>query len=208
MRELADIRNILAPETSAVAWLRQVATSSSGQPIDGDWTRFDFRDLKLVVTAIDLPGPNFMAGRGPFFRIEDGVFSSVAGFEQNPMTGSAAYFELSSENVPTGPIPVFRVIWETLDPPYVSRQGDANGDGRVDLTDFGTLKANFGKRVDRWMVADFSGNGVVDGNDFEVLQNNFGWSESAAVPEPSALWLALLGTSVASAARACRSRRR
>ncbi len=51
--------------------------------------------------------------------------------------------------------------------------GDANGDGRVDLTDFGILKANFGKGSG-WSQGDFDGNGRVDLTDFGLLKNAFG----------------------------------
>ncbi|MFO0897969.1 MAG: hypothetical protein U0836_11145 [Pirellulales bacterium] len=53
------------------------------------------------------------------------------------MMGNAVYFDTSTGNVPAGPVPVFRVTWETLDAPYVSPLGDTNRDGRVDRTDLG-----------------------------------------------------------------------
>ncbi|MFO0899051.1 MAG: right-handed parallel beta-helix repeat-containing protein [Pirellulales bacterium] len=51
--------------------------------------------------------------------------------------------------------------------------GDANEDGRIDLTDFGILKANFGQSGG-WTRGDFNGNGRVDLTDFGLLKNAFG----------------------------------
>lgn len=79
------------------------------------------------------------------------------------------------------------------------RYGDFNGDLKVDLTDFGTLKANFGRH-----------GGPADGNtdfdrhvdlsDFGKLKSNFGKTftsegpvHASAVPEPATWTLAVLG---------------
>ncbi|MFO0898682.1 MAG: hypothetical protein U0836_14760 [Pirellulales bacterium] len=67
--------------------------------------------------------------------------------------------------------------------------GDANGDGHVDLNDFGTLKANFGTGQTR-AQGDFNGDAKVDLNDFGILKANFGKQGAvAAVPEPTGLCL-------------------
>jgi hypothetical protein len=168
-----------------------VATSSeTPQQVDGGWTRFSFRDLKLPVFSERL----FEGGAGPSFRIQDGSFSIVKGFTQdpNPPLGSAQYFEVDTGIVPQGPVPVFRVIWETLDAPYVLRLGDANRDDVVNLTDFGLFKKHLGSRVDPFTVADFNGDGAVNGPDFTILRDNFGWKASAAAPEPATGLLASL----------------
>ncbi|MFO0898484.1 MAG: Ig-like domain-containing protein [Pirellulales bacterium] len=51
--------------------------------------------------------------------------------------------------------------------------GDVNGDGKVDLSDFGALKANFGTG-DSLAEGDLDGNGKVDLSDFGILKANFG----------------------------------
>ena len=86
--------------------------------------------------------------------------------------------------------------------------GDANGDGVVDLTDFGILKANFGAGTAR-AQGDFNADGAVDLTDFGVLKDNFGKSgaDSALQPtvqasEPSTGLLSLLaGATVTAVAR-------
>ncbi|MEM7808907.1 MAG: dockerin type I domain-containing protein [Planctomycetota bacterium] len=53
--------------------------------------------------------------------------------------------------------------------------GDANGDGTVDLADFGILRANFGGAdTVGYAEADFNGDVVVDLADFGILRANFG----------------------------------
>ncbi|MFO0900698.1 MAG: sugar-binding protein [Pirellulales bacterium] len=70
--------------------------------------------------------------------------------------------------------------------------GDANADGKVDLTDFGILKANFGAGTTA-AQGDFNGDAKVDLTDFGILKDNFGKSGAAAVPEPSTWLLMALG---------------
>jgi hypothetical protein len=75
--------------------------------------------------------------------------------------------------------------------------GDANRDGKVNLSDFGILKSNFGKNDATWDQGDFDADTKVALGDFGILKTNFGKSSggagSLAVPEPSAWILASLG---------------
>ncbi|MEM7807059.1 MAG: DUF3466 family protein [Planctomycetota bacterium] len=79
--------------------------------------------------------------------------------------------------------------------------GDTDGDGDVDLADFGTLRSNFGLDVTGPGNADFDGDGTVTLADFGILRANFGSSSDLAVidawhatviPEPSSM-LAVIG---------------
>lgn len=71
--------------------------------------------------------------------------------------------------------------------------GDADGNGRTDLGDFGLLKASFGANGATWAQGDFDLDGKISLSDFGVLKENFGATGAAAVPEPSTLALAALG---------------
>ena len=73
----------------------------------------------------------------------------------------------------------------------ISYPGDANLDFKVDLSDFGILKDNFGSGSTR-AQGDFSRDGKVDLGDFGLLKDNFGRG-AATVPEPATGWLLLVG---------------
>jgi hypothetical protein len=75
--------------------------------------------------------------------------------------------------------------------------GDANVDGRVDLSDFNVLAATFGQHG-LWLNGDFNRDGLVNLADFNLFASNFGmtagpagpsggdWAAlAAAVPEPA-----------------------
>ncbi|MEM7807916.1 MAG: hypothetical protein AAF561_07390 [Planctomycetota bacterium] len=73
--------------------------------------------------------------------------------------------------------------------------GDANGDGVVNLADFGILRSEFGQTGDM-LLADFNADMVVNLADFGILRANFGASSdsdsfalmdawAATVPEPA-----------------------
>jgi hypothetical protein len=84
--------------------------------------------------------------------------------------------------------------------------GDANGDGVVDLQDFGLLKDNFGLTEGAtWGQGDFTGDGLIDLQDFGVLKDHFGHTTgdnpvipmSIGIPEPGTLsLLALAGLAI------------
>ncbi|MBN2293799.1 MAG: PEP-CTERM sorting domain-containing protein [Pirellulales bacterium] len=73
--------------------------------------------------------------------------------------------------------------------------GDANGDGSVDVCDLGILAANYGGTSGFWWYeGDFTRDGAVDISDLGILAAYYGTSASIAVPEPSMLFLIVLGT--------------
>jgi hypothetical protein len=84
----------------------------------------------------------------------------------------------------------------------LTRYGDANLDGQVNLSDFNALASNFGGSDKQWIQGDFNYDGIVNLSDFNRLAANFGlqagpdgptpddWAALAAVvPEPSSLGL-------------------
>ncbi|MEM1011449.1 MAG: PEP-CTERM sorting domain-containing protein [Planctomycetota bacterium] len=89
----------------------------------------------------------------------------------------------------------YGVFWEFVeDLPTGGLPGDANGDGTVDLADFGILRSEFGSMGDM-LLADFNGDMTVDLADFGILRANFGTSIpsdiaaldawAASIPEPA-----------------------
>ncbi len=72
--------------------------------------------------------------------------------------------------------------------------GDATLDGVVDVSDFGAWNANKFTSTAAWCSGDFNADGVVDVSDFGAWNaNKFTSSDAAAVPEPAAGALMLLG---------------
>jgi hypothetical protein len=87
----------------------------------------------------------------------------------------------------------------------LTRYGDSNLDGQVNLADFNRLASNFGTG-DTWDEGDFNYDGNVNLADFNRLASNFGQSAAgptvtpedwanlaAAVPEPAGMGLVLAG---------------
>ena len=53
--------------------------------------------------------------------------------------------------------------------------GDANGDGKVDVSDLGILAANYGLAAGAaWTQGDFNNDGKVDVSDLGILAANYG----------------------------------
>lgn len=81
----------------------------------------------------------------------------------------------------------------------LTRTGDANVNGTVNLDDFTALAAGFGVGT-TWDQGDFNYDGAVNLDDFTALAANFGTSAAdvarSSVPEPTALSLLALGAGV------------
>ncbi len=75
-------------------------------------------------------------------------------------------------------------------------EGDTNGDGWVNLSDFGIVKTAFGATGDAAEVGDLTGDGLVDLNDFGQLKVSMARAAAGgavAVPEPAGLVLGAIG---------------
>ena len=140
-----------------------------------------------------------------------GIISNLA----NTTTRGVGYAEASA----LGSIPaIFGDVDDTTVLVRLTRYGDADLIGFVNLSDFNRLASNFGQSFGAvWSQGDFNYDGRVNLNDFNLLASNFGlsatgptvtpqdWSALASVvPEPVAC--GLFGVA-ASAARCGRSRR-
>lgn len=172
-----------------------VVASAQGVSLGNGLTRFSFLGMGL---RTDLRNDNdgrgwyngFGEGRGIFIGLRNG---SVPATRKNEPERGILYSQVMDSTdwrATQNPIGYTRmgVTLETLDPPF----GDATGDGRIDIADFGTLKDGFGQPTTPYQNGDVTGNLSVDMTDFGILKQNFGWKQSA-VPEPSAFALLLLG---------------
>lgn len=64
--------------------------------------------------------------------------------------------------------------------------GDVNGDGKVDLSDFGLLKGSFGQTNANRGQGDLNGDHKVDLSDFGLLKSNFGHQGAASLSATTA----------------------
>lgn len=80
-----------------------------------------------------------------------------------------------------------------LSSPY--KIGDANLDGSVDVSDFNSWNGNKFTSTLQWDAGDFNGDGSADVSDFNAWNGNKFQSSNgvSAVPEPQAVWIALVG---------------
>lgn len=167
----------------------KVELSVPGQDLGNGFTRFDLRGMGVRNTkdGLHIAKVIIHGGSAPAvvqnilerwqivseYYVPDGTFADNPGLPAIPIGGAWV-----------------GVATETLDPPY----GDANQDGRIDLSDFGLLVSGFSRQVTPYTNGDVSGDGWVQIDDFGILKQNFGWHEPvAAVPEPSTLGLLGLG---------------
>ncbi len=74
-------------------------------------------------------------------------------------------------------------------------EGDLNGDGLVGSADLDIVRANWGQSVTpgNLAVGDPSGDGLVGSADLDIVRANWGNTAAAAVPEPAAFVLLVLG---------------
>jgi alpha-L-fucosidase 2 len=79
--------------------------------------------------------------------------------------------------------------WVLLQP------GDANGDGTVNGADLNTVLSNYNQTDMDWSHGDFNFDGTVNGTDINTVLSYYNRTSGvgAAVPEPSALLLAIAG---------------
>ncbi len=79
---------------------------------------------------------------------------------------------------------------ENIGPGCAYRDGDANLDGFVDVSDFAIWNGNKFTVSGLWSLGDFNADGFTDVPDFGVWNGNkFTASDAAAVPEPGSLLL-------------------
>jgi hypothetical protein len=138
----------------------------------------------------------------------NGITSTEAGANHSAHTTALGYVEAADAGYANGTFSGQSVDADAVLVRY-TLAGDSNIDGKVDLTDFTYLAANFNKQgTANWLQGDYNYDGNVDLSDFTYLAANFNQTLPAstaaapkslgtAVPEPmSVALLALTGTTM------------
>ncbi len=169
--------------TTTMSWFRDVLWNDNGNGLIDrfdSYTTFSLRNLNLSLLFDGTPVAESVS---PVDTVEHLSFAL-------PETG---FYTLRVEGLGAGSTK-YGLAWDG-----VSRLlADADGDGQVNLADFGILRANFGTMAG-YDFGDFTGDGIVNLADFGVLRANFGASSAAdlalldawaaTVPEPATMAL-------------------
>ncbi len=116
-----------------------------------------------VYYVVDLPGQQALWSSGTGGAQDVGLPGTLSDLAVLAASDGKLFFAA------TGPIGSGEIwVGRFTDP----LPGDANGDGKVDLTDFGILKNNFGTGMTQ-AQGDFDGNGRVDLTDFGIFKQAF-----------------------------------
>jgi PEP-CTERM motif-containing protein len=138
-------------------------------------------------------------------RSESGVGLSPTGWNSFQRQGNlfleaSATVDLLSEGAVTDGLLFSAGQSRSIGLPFNLRS-DADGNGRIDLTDFAIWKDHQGQSLQGPSFGDFDNSGVVDLDDFDILLTQMGTSAvftfaatTTAVPEPSTVLFALVGT--------------
>jgi hypothetical protein len=166
-------------------------------------------DITNNPVVVDYPTP-VPPATSPFATLKAQIAAGYAGGSWNGngiMSSQANANNFAVGYAEASTLASVPAIFGTVDADAVlirlTRYGDANLDGTVNLQDFNRLAANFGVGDD-WVEGDFTYDNLVNLADFNKLAANFGLSAAgptvtpqdwarlgAAIPEPTSL--ALLG---------------
>ena len=181
-----------------------LATNASG--------KFDLTDNKLVVTGGSVGSWNGSAytdvtglvdsGRGNASNAQwngNGIVTSdTRAVNNNDLVSIGTATASQVKNIAATATATFagRTVLGSDVIAMVTWGGDANLDGDVSFPDFVLLADNFGQ-TGGWGQGDFDADGQVQFPDFVILADNYGQVAAAAVPEPWAMLLLIMGCLIA-----------
>lgn len=174
----------------------------AGEGAAGDPNGYDQLNVTSGATldgTLEVSASGFSGTRGQEYTIAVVTAESLSGtFSNEPTAGTHLGFGLFAGDGIGGAV----VAYDGTSANFTylaAAQGDANGDRKVDITDFNILSSNFDPTgaqagTNDWTFADFDHDGDIDITDFNGLSANFapgGYGTLAnQVPEPSS-WLLL-----------------
>ncbi len=156
--------------------------------LDGEETGFVYGStgLNKIVATFD---EQVLLDRNSPAIVSSGGFLDVIDFTQEVVDGRTTVTWHLEQPLPAGTtfvtigsafgsrVPVTDLIGNVMSPMTTQIRvlpGDANGDGIVNLADFGTLRSLFGTTDGSGLFADFNNDGRVDLADFGILRGSFG----------------------------------
>jgi hypothetical protein len=196
----AGALSVNAGTVGVVAGRSAAGTSKVGALTVAPGATLDLADQDLIVDY---------SGTSPFASIQSaiqsgfnagswngtGIKSSSAATGLNGHATALGYAEASSVGIGSGGGTFSgQAVDNTSVLVRYTYAGDSNIDGKVDLTDFTFLAANFNGTGKNWLQGDYNYDGKVDLTDFTFLAANFnqsltgdGGGLGSAVPEPVSL---------------------
>jgi hypothetical protein len=181
-----DGRFLMSPGGDKVARTRGILTT-------GSFGKMDLADNAATV--------DYEPGSSPLVSIRSQVISAhnngswtgggIGSSLADTTTRGVGYAEASSlTSIPT----IFGAVDDTTVLVRLTRYGDADLSGFVNLSDFNRLAANFGLTFGAvWSQADFNYDGRVNLSDFNLLASNFGFSATGPTVAPQD-WSTLAST--------------
>jgi autotransporter-associated beta strand protein len=152
--------------------LRKTPASNAWRPVLDGPGGADVRGGALVF--------DYAAGASPaalVLAILDAGYDQSPQFSTGPIRSSTANAQLGLGWIDVSSTSQLRVV--------LTRYGDANLDGVVDLTDFNRLAGSFGATNALWRDGDFNYDGLVNLADFNGLAANFGAAAGPDGPTPN-----------------------
>jgi autotransporter-associated beta strand protein len=190
-----------AVSIGAAGKLQLADNASASSPFVNSATDISNQLMKLSSLSITTGGKLdirnnhfYVADTGVGAHPDDATYTSILGLVKNGaitssegLSGYGVGIVDGNDSVLGTPVSVNQIeVAYTL-------EGDANLDGKVDITDFNIFAPNFGLPTTLgWEAGDFDYSGTVDIGDFNLFAGNFGLSDNGtAVSMPAADYAAL-----------------
>lgn len=175
------------PTTASAAYQNGLAAAFEDLGIETAPAGEAFYRIKLLADSGRLAGGVTFA---EFYRDDEHASFDLGRYVAHQVVQRALFGELDAEY----PFERDGELRSQLDGVVASlwMPADFTFDGEVSLPDFLVLKQHFGEATFIGHDGDATGDGNVDFTDFYLLKAGFGGGRTAAVPEPSGLWLAVL----------------
>ena len=176
---LSAIKTVLNESPSC--WIvppRMESISVNGNSVNLTWQRGSYDHAYLLISTKGEFGNN---GVLTYIDVAQDPITNLTTTTKNNLAPGKYYWQLMADGCVSGGkwqertsdgSFVITASVPTPTPTPTPKPGDLNADGKVDISDYNVLVANFGKTGTN--IADIDGNKIVDIFDYNVLVGNFG----------------------------------